>query len=74
MGRRGPLLPGARTAWHSHGLRQALYIVEGIAPIQSGGGEIRQARPGDVVWTPPGEEHRHGADVEYGGPRQGTRA
>ena len=53
--------PGARTAWHSHGLGQTLYIVEGIALIQSRGGEILRARPGDVVWTPPGEEHWHGA-------------
>ncbi|MFD8526434.1 cupin domain-containing protein [Streptosporangium canum] len=53
--------PGARTAWHSHGLGQALLIVEGIALIQARGGKLIEARPGDVVWTPPGEEHWHGA-------------
>lgn len=53
--------PGSRTAWHSHGLGQTLYIVEGIALIQSRGGDILQAYPGDVIWTPPGEEHWHGA-------------
>ena len=53
--------PGARTAWHSHGLGQALHIVEGIALIQSRGGEIVEAHPGDVIWTPAGEEHWHGA-------------
>ncbi|MGY5014310.1 (R)-mandelonitrile lyase [Streptomyces sp. 900105755] len=53
--------PGARTAWHSHGLGQALYIVEGIALIQSRGGQIIEAHPGEVVWTPAGEEHWHGA-------------
>jgi quercetin dioxygenase-like cupin family protein len=53
--------PGARTAWHSHGLGQTLYIVEGIALIQSRGGEILEAHPGDVVYTPPGEQHWHGA-------------
>jgi quercetin dioxygenase-like cupin family protein len=53
--------PGARTAWHSHGLGQTLYIVEGIALIQSRGGEIVEAHPGDIIWTPPGEEHWHGA-------------
>jgi quercetin dioxygenase-like cupin family protein len=53
--------PGARTAWHSHGLGQTLYIVEGIALIQSRGGEIVEARPGDIIYTPPGEEHWHGA-------------
>jgi quercetin dioxygenase-like cupin family protein len=53
--------PGARTAWHSHGLGQALYIVEGIALIQSRGGQIVEAHPGEVIWTPAGEEHWHGA-------------
>jgi quercetin dioxygenase-like cupin family protein len=53
--------PGARTAWHSHGLGQTLYIVQGIALIQARGGGIVEAHPGDVVWTPPGEEHWHGA-------------
>ena len=56
--------PGARTAWHSHGLGQTLYIVEGIALIQSRGGEIVEAHPGDIIWTPPGEEHWHGATAD----------
>lgn len=53
--------PGARTAWHSHGLGQTLHIVEGVALIQSRGGDIVEAHPGDIVHTPPGEEHWHGA-------------
>ncbi|MEU6609774.1 cupin domain-containing protein [Streptomyces shenzhenensis] len=53
--------PGARTAWHSHGIGQTLYIVEGIALIQSRGHRILEAHPGQVIWTPPGEEHWHGA-------------
>lgn len=53
--------PGARTAWHSHGLGQTLYIVEGVALIQSRGGQIIEAHPGDIIYTPPGEEHWHGA-------------
>jgi len=53
--------PGARTAWHSHGLGQTLYIVEGIALIQSRGGEVVEAHPGDIIYTPPAEEHWHGA-------------
>ncbi|MFJ1967418.1 cupin domain-containing protein [Streptomyces sp. NPDC087903] len=57
--------PGARTAWHSHGLGQTLYIVEGIALIQSRGGTILEAQPGDVIWTPPGEEHWHGAAPDH---------
>ncbi|MEV4970691.1 (R)-mandelonitrile lyase [Streptomyces scopuliridis] len=57
--------PGARTAWHSHGLGQTLYIVEGIALIQSRGGEIIEAHPGDVIRTPAGEEHWHGAAPDH---------
>jgi quercetin dioxygenase-like cupin family protein len=53
--------PGARTAWHSHGLGQTLCIVEGVALIQSRGGELIEAHPGDIIYTPPGEEHWHGA-------------
>ncbi|MFI6374418.1 cupin domain-containing protein [Streptomyces sp. NPDC050546] len=53
--------PGARTAWHSHALGQTLYIVEGIALVQSRGCDIVEAHPGDVIHTPPGEEHWHGA-------------
>src|SRR3954466_15036725 len=41
--------PGARTAWHSHGLGQTLLIVEGVALIQARGGKLIEARPGDVV-------------------------
>ncbi|MEH0638770.1 (R)-mandelonitrile lyase [Streptomyces bottropensis] len=53
--------PGARTAWHSHALGQTLHIVEGVALMQSRGGDIIEAHPGDVIHTPPGEEHWHGA-------------
>jgi quercetin dioxygenase-like cupin family protein len=53
--------PGARTAWHSHGLGQTLLIVEGIALIQARGEMITEAHPGDVIYAPPGEEHWHGA-------------
>ncbi|MEV4751598.1 cupin domain-containing protein [Streptosporangium sp. NPDC049248] len=53
--------PGGRTAWHSHSLGQTLYIVEGVALIQSRGGVLIEAHPGDIVHTPPREEHWHGA-------------
>ncbi|MFD6532108.1 cupin domain-containing protein [Streptomyces sp. NPDC060184] len=57
--------PGARTAWHSHGIGQTLYIVQGIALIQSRGGKVLEAHPGQVIWTPPGEEHWHGAAPDH---------
>ena len=53
--------PGARTAWHSHSLGQTLQVTDGIGRIQSRGGQVIVIRPGDVIYTPPGEEHWHGA-------------
>lgn len=53
--------PGARTAWHTHPLGQTLYVLAGVGRVQAWGGPIREIRPGDVVWIPPGEKHWHGA-------------
>jgi quercetin dioxygenase-like cupin family protein len=53
--------PGARTAWHSHAMGQTLLITEGIALLGARDGTVIVARPGQVVYTPPGEEHWHGA-------------
>jgi len=52
--------PGARTAWHSHPLGQTLYVISGVGRVQTKGGPMREIRPGDVVWIPPGEKHWHG--------------
>jgi quercetin dioxygenase-like cupin family protein len=53
--------PGARTAWHTHPLGQALIVTSGRGRVQRWGGPIEEIRPGDVVWIPPGEKHWHGA-------------
>jgi quercetin dioxygenase-like cupin family protein len=53
--------PGARTAWHSHALGQTLYVTEGEGRVQSGREDIVTIRSGDIVRTPPGETHWHGA-------------
>jgi quercetin dioxygenase-like cupin family protein len=53
--------PGARTAWHTHPLGQALIVASGLGRVQRWGGPIEEIRPGDVVWIPPGEKHWHGA-------------
>ncbi|WP_460449017.1 (R)-mandelonitrile lyase [Alsobacter sp. SYSU BS001988] len=53
--------PGARTAWHTHPLGQTLWVLAGVGRVQSEGGPVREIRPGDVVWIPPGEKHWHGA-------------
>jgi quercetin dioxygenase-like cupin family protein len=57
--------PCARTAWHSHAMGQTLYVTEGIGFVQSRGGEVVVIRPGDVIHTPPGEEHWHGAAPDH---------
>lgn len=53
--------PGARSAWHTHPLGQALIVTAGCGLVQSEGGRAVRIRPGDVVWCPPGERHWHGA-------------
>jgi quercetin dioxygenase-like cupin family protein len=53
--------PGARTAWHTHPKGQTLYVTDGVGLVASRGGEVREIRPGDVVYIEPGEEHWHGA-------------
>jgi quercetin dioxygenase-like cupin family protein len=53
--------PGARTAWHTHPLGQALIVTAGCGRVQRSGGPIEEIRPGDVVWIPPAEKHWHGA-------------
>ena len=53
--------PGARTAWHSHPLGQTLIVTAGCGQVQSMGSSVEKIRPGDVIWTPPGEKHWHGA-------------
>ena len=58
--------PGARTAWHTHPLGQTLYVLQGVGRAQTWGGPVREIRPGDTVWIPPGEKHWHGAAPETG--------
>ncbi|MBL8203008.1 MAG: carboxymuconolactone decarboxylase family protein [Blastocatellia bacterium] len=53
--------PGARTAWHSHPLGQTLIVTTGAGWVQQEGGEKQEIKVGDVVWTPPGVKHWHGA-------------
>ena len=53
--------PGARTAWHTHPLGQALIVTAGCGWVQREGGAREEIHPGDVVWFAPGEKHWHGA-------------
>lgn len=53
--------PGARSHWHTHPLGQTLVVLAGCGRVQSWEGPAHELRPGDVVWTVPGEKHWHGA-------------
>jgi quercetin dioxygenase-like cupin family protein len=57
--------PGARTAWHSHDGGQTLYVLEGRGRVQSRGDRIVEVAPGDMIYTPDGEEHWHGAAPDH---------
>lgn len=53
--------PSARTAWHRHAAGQILHVTQGIGLVQSRGGQAVVMRPGDTIYTPPGEWHWHGS-------------
>ncbi|WP_175817259.1 (R)-mandelonitrile lyase [Burkholderia diffusa] len=54
---------GARTAWHTHPLGQTLIVTAGFGLVQEWDGPVREIRPGDVVWIPPGVKHWHGGSA-----------
>lgn len=54
-------LPGARSNWHSHPGGQVLLVTQGTGWVQQQGGERIVMQAGDVIWTPPGVTHWHGA-------------
>jgi quercetin dioxygenase-like cupin family protein len=53
--------PGSRTHWHTHPGGQALMIVAGTARAGAEGEPTVVAGQGDVIHTPPGQWHWHGA-------------
>ncbi|KZS69825.1 (R)-mandelonitrile lyase [Mycobacterium pseudokansasii] len=52
---------GARSVWHTHPAGQTLIVTSGTGWVQQWGGMRQQINPGDVIWTPPGVKHWHGA-------------
>jgi quercetin dioxygenase-like cupin family protein len=56
--------PGARTAWHSHARGQYLRVTEGVALFGARDGSVLEVHPGQTLYTPPGEEHWHGASPD----------
>ena len=53
--------PGARSAWHTHPRGQLLIVTDGTGFVQEWGQPAREIQRGDVIWTPPGVKHWHGA-------------
>lgn len=58
--------PGARSMWHTHPLGQTLVVTAGTGWVQQAGGKKQLIKPGDVIWTPPGVKHWHGATATTG--------
>lgn len=52
---------GVRSAWHTHPAGQTLIVTTGIGWVQQWGGPKQVMQTGDVVWTPGGVKHWHGA-------------
>jgi quercetin dioxygenase-like cupin family protein len=53
--------PGARTLWHSHAGGQLLVVLAGEGWVGTHEDVREVVRSGDLVWTPGGEDHWHGA-------------
>ena len=53
--------PGSYTYWHSHDNGQVFLISAGKGIIATKDGDHHVVQAGDVVHTPPGEVHFHGA-------------
>jgi quercetin dioxygenase-like cupin family protein len=58
--------PSARSAWHTHPRGQLLIVTNGSGLIQEWGKPISKIQKGDVIWTPPGVKHWHGAAPSSG--------
>jgi quercetin dioxygenase-like cupin family protein len=57
--------PGARSNWHTHPAGQTLVVTVGTGWVQQEGGQKIEIKPGDVIWTPPGVKHWHGAQADH---------
>ncbi|MGH8928617.1 MAG: cupin domain-containing protein [Acidimicrobiia bacterium] len=53
--------PGARTYWHSHPEGQVIYVTSGAGRVGSADATVVEIGAGDVIYTPAGESHWHGA-------------
>jgi quercetin dioxygenase-like cupin family protein len=53
--------PAARTHWHVHEHGQLLQVASGAGLVCNEDGDTYVIAPGDVIWSPAGERHWHGA-------------
>jgi quercetin dioxygenase-like cupin family protein len=58
--------PGKRLDWHQESGGQILIFTEGSGYVQQRGQPKHLVRKGDIVKSPPGAEHWHGATAEIG--------
>jgi quercetin dioxygenase-like cupin family protein len=56
--------PCARTAWHTHPGGQTLIVTSGTGWVQEWGGQKKDIKAGDVIWTQPAVKHWHGATTD----------
>lgn len=56
--------PGARNNWHTHQVRQTMFVTEGNGWYQERGKKAVPLKKGDVVVIPAGVEHWHGATAD----------
>lgn len=54
-------VPGARTVWHHHDMRQVLVVTTGVGILQIKSQKAQPLRPGDVATVQSGVQHWHGA-------------
>jgi len=52
--------PGSRTFWHTHEGGQVIYVTYGEGLVGTADA-VQTVRVGDVIFSPPGEVHWHGA-------------
>lgn len=56
--------PGARNNWHTHQVRQTMFVTEGRGWYQERGKKAVALNKGDVFVIPAGVEHWHGAAAD----------
>ena len=55
---------GARNNWHVHTVGQTLFVTDGTGIYQEDGKPAQRITAGDVIYTPAGVKHWHGATAD----------